>query len=115
MTTTRSIPQTRTLSTATTWLGWTFVALWTAAAVLVPVLDRANAEPAGSIGNLSAAALVAAGLLTFERIGLWLGLSLITLGALIGGVFLIYLIVPMIVAIALIVLAARDAFGHPTS
>lgn len=114
MTTAASLHQARTLSTATTWLGWISVALWTAAAVLVPVLDKANSELAGSIGNLSAAVLIAAGLLTFEKVAPWLGFSLITLGALIGGVFLVYLLVPMILAIALIVLVARDTFRHQT-
>ena len=115
MTTAASVPHARTLSTPTTWLGWTFVALWTAAAVLVPVLDKANSEITGSIGNVGAAMLIAAGLLTFEKAAPWVGFSLITFGALVGGVFLVYLVVPMILTIALIVLAARDTFGQRTA
>ena len=112
MATAASLPQVRTLSTATKWLGWISVALWTAAAVLVPILDSANSEVTGSIGNLSAALLIAAGLVTLERATPWLGFALITAGALIGGVFLVYLLVPMILAIVLIVLVARDTFSH---
>lgn len=114
MTTAASLPQARALSTPTKWLGWISVALWAAAAALVPILDSANSEVAGSIGNLSAAVLIAAGLLIFERTTPWLGFCLITLGALIGGVFLVYMLVPMIVAIALIVLATRDTFARRT-
>lgn len=112
MATAASLPQVRTLSTATVWLGWISVALWTAAAVLVPILDSANSEVTGSIGNLSAALLIAAGLVTFEKATPWLGFCLITVGALIGGVFLVYMLVPMILAIVLIVLVTRDTFRH---
>jgi hypothetical protein len=112
MTSAASVTQARSLSTATTWLGWISVALWTAAAVLIPVLDRANSELAGSIGNVSAAALIATGLLTYERTAPVLGFCLITLGALVGGVFLVYLLAPMVLAIALIVLVAHDTFSH---
>lgn len=115
MTTAQAFPQARTLSRATTWLGWISVALWTTAAILIPVLDKANSQVSGSIGNLTAAVLIAAGLLTFGKAAPILGFSLIALGALIGGVFLVYLLVPMILAIALIVMAARDTFSHPSN
>ena len=40
------------------------------------------------------------------------GVLFITVGALIGGVFLVYMLVPMILAIVLIVLVTRDTFRH---
>jgi hypothetical protein len=112
MTTAAPAPQARSLSTATTSLGWIAVALWTAVAGLVPLVDRANWQLAGSIGNLGAAVMIAAGLLTYDRVSPWVGFSLISLGALLGGVLLVHLLAPMLLSTALIVAAARDTFSQ---
>jgi hypothetical protein len=99
----------RSLPIYTTVLAWLFVAACVAMAIYIPVFDKANWELMGSIVYLTAAVLVAAGWFAFRRTSPWLAVALVTLGALAGGVFLVWTLVMPIAALALIVLFARGA------
>ena len=111
MTTPTSTSPTRVMSTYTKWLGWILVAVCLAAAVYLPVFDKANSEWLGSVMLVVVgAALVAAGMFAFGRTAAWLAMALVTVGALLGGVFLIWILLPLIAGIVLIVLFARDSF-----
>ena len=100
---------THTLPIYTTILAWLFAAACIAMAIYVPVFDRANWELMGSIVNLAAGVLVAAGLLAVGRTSPRLAVALVTLGALAGGLFLVWTLVMPIAALALIALFARGA------
>jgi len=100
---------TRALPIYTTVLAWLFAAACVAMAIYVPVFDKANWELMGSIFYAAAAALVVAGLFAFSRTSPWLAVALVTLGALAGGVFLVWTLVAPILALVLIVLFARAA------
>jgi hypothetical protein len=99
----------RTLPTYTILLAWLFAAACAAMAIYVPLADSANWELIGSVMYLAAAALVAAGVLAFGRTSRWLAFALVTVGALVGGVFLVWTLVAPILALVLIVLLARGA------
>lgn len=49
MTTPSSTRPSRAMSSSTKWLGWILVAVCLAAAVYLPVLDKANSEWLGSV------------------------------------------------------------------
>ena len=100
---------TRALPIYTTVLAWFFAAACVAAAIYIPVFDKANWELMGSIVTLAAGVLVAAGLLAFGRTSPRLAVALVTLGALAGGLFLVWTLVMPIAALALIALFARGA------
>jgi len=100
---------THTLPIYTTVLAWLFAAACVAMAIYVPVFDRANWELMGSIVYLAAAVLVVAGLFAFSRTSPWLAFALVAVGALAGGIFLVWTLVVPIVALALIVLFASGA------
>jgi len=102
---------TRALPTYTTALAWFFAAACIAVAIYVPVFDRANWELVGSIACVASGLLVAAGLFAFSRTFPRLAVALVTIGALAGGVFLVWTLVAPIAALALIVLFARGARG----
>jgi hypothetical protein len=110
METSASTLPTRVLSSHTKWLAWIFAAVCIAAAVLLPVVDAANSQLAGSLLLVAGAVLVAAGLFAFGRTAMWLAFGLVTLGALVGGVALIWLFIPLLAGLVLIVFFARDAF-----
>ena len=110
MTTPVSARPTRVMSKYTKWLGWILVAVCLAAAVSLPVFDKANSEWLGSIMLVVGAALVAAGMFAFGRTAPWLATALVTVGALLGGLSLIWILLPMVAGIVLIVLFARDSF-----
>ena len=93
----------------TTVLAWLFVAACAIEAIYQPLFDKANSQVTGDVGYLVAAVLVAAGLLTFRRTSPWLSVALVTLGALVGGVMLVWTLVIPIVAIVLIVLFVMNA------
>jgi tryptophan-rich sensory protein len=103
---TRSTPA---LPIYTTVLAWLFAAACVAMAIWVPVFDKANWELVGSIIYVAAAVLVVAGVLAFSRTSPWLAVALVTLGALVGGFFLVWTLVVPILALALIVVFARGA------
>lgn len=100
---------TRTLPTYTTMLAWLFAAACAAMAIYVPVFDKANWELMGSVIYIAAAVLVVAGWFALGRTSPWLAVALVTLGALAGGLFLVWTLVMPIAALALIVLFARGA------
>jgi len=110
MTTPSSARPTRAMSSSTKWLGWILVAVCLAAAVYLPVFDKANSEWVGSVMLVVGAGLVAAGMFAFGRTAPWLAMALVTVGALLGGVSLIWILLPLIAGIVLIVLFARDSF-----
>ena len=93
----------------TTVLAWLFAAGCVAMAIWVPVFDRANWELVGSIGYLLAGVLVAAGWFAVGRTSPRLAVTLVTLGALVGGFFLVWTVVVPVLALILIVLFARGA------
>ena len=100
---------TRALPIYTTVLAWLFAAGCVAMAIWVPVFDRANWELVGSIGYLAAGVLVAAGWVALGRTSPRLAVALVTLGALVGGFFLVWTVVVPVLALILIVLFARGA------
>ena len=110
MTTPASARPTRVMSKYTKWLGWILVGICLAAAVSLPVFDKANSERLGSVMLVVGAALVATGMFAFGRTAPWLAMALVTVGVLLGGVFLIWILLPLIAGIVLIVLFARDSF-----
>lgn len=99
----------RPLPIYTTVLAWLFIAACVAMAIYVPLFDRANWELMGSIVSLVAAVLIATGLFALGRTSRWLAIALVTLGALAGGLFLVWTLVMPIAALALIALFARGA------
>lgn len=106
----------RSLPIYTTVLAWFFAAACVAMAIYVPVFDKANWELMGSIIYVAAGALVAIGLLAFGRTSRWLAVALVTLGALAGGLFLVWTLVMPIAALVLIVLFAWGALrGSPVA
>jgi hypothetical protein len=106
----------RTLPIYTTFLAWVFVAACAAMALYVPLFDKANWELMGSVFYLVAAGLVAAGLFALRRGSPRLAVALVTVGALLGALFLVWTLVAPILALALIVLFARGALrGSPVA
>ena len=99
----------RVLSTYTTWLARAFVVACVLAAVLEGLFDS-NIEPLGETLFVAGAVLVAAGLFTFGKLPAGLSMTLIAVGAVVGEAPMVYLLVPLLAAIVLIVLFARDAF-----
>jgi len=99
----------RAMPIYTTALAWLFAAACVAMAIYVPLFDKASWELMGSIFYLVAAALVVAGLFAFGRTSPWLAVALVSLGALAGGLFLVWTLVAPILALVLIVLFARGA------
>lgn len=95
-------------------LAWLFAAACVAMAIWVPVFDKANWELMGSIIYAAAGVLVAAGLFTFRRTSPWLAVALVTLGALVGGFFLVWTLVAPLLALAVIVLFAWGALRSPS-
>jgi hypothetical protein len=93
----------------TTVLAWLFAAACLFEAIYLPVFDKASSQMSGDIGYLVAAVLVAAGLLTARRTSPWLSATLVILGALVGGVMLVWTLIVPILALALIVLAVLNA------
>ncbi len=93
----------------TTVLGWLFVAACAIEAIYQPVFDKANSQVSGDVGYLVAAVLVAAGLLTYRSTSPRLSVALVTLGALVGGVMLVWTLVMPIIAMALVVLFVMNA------
>jgi hypothetical protein len=106
---------TRTLPIYTTALAWFFVAACAAMALYVPLFDKANWELMGSVFYLVAAGLVAAGLFAIRRGSPRLAVALVTIGALTGGLFLVWTLIAPIIAIALIVLFAFGALRGPSA
>lgn len=104
----------RSLPIYTTALAWFFVAACAAMALYVPLFDRANWELVGSVFYLVAAGLVAAGLFAFRRGSPRLAVALVTVGALLGGVGLVWTLVAPILALVLIVLFAWGALRGPS-
>ncbi len=92
-------------------LGWLLVAGCGGMAVYVPVFDRVNWEPVGTILTLAAAALVAAGLLMRGGSAERQALVLIVVGAIASGFFLIWTLVMPLLAVVLIVVIARQALN----
>jgi uncharacterized membrane protein YphA (DoxX/SURF4 family) len=93
----------------TTVLAWLFVAACLFEAIYQPVFDKANSQVIGDAGYLVAAVLVAAGLLTSRRTSPWLSVTLVTLGALVGGAMLVWTLVVPVLALVLIVLVVLNA------
>ena len=93
----------------TTVLAWLFAAACVAMAIYVPVFDKANSALMGNVMFAAAGVLVAAGVLAFGRTSPRLAVALVTVGALVGGLFLVWTLVMPIAALALIVLFARGA------
>ena len=107
---------THTLPIYTTVLAWLFAAACVAMAIYVPVFDNANWELTGSLIYLAAAVLVAAGVLAFSRTSPRLAIALVSLGALAGGLFLVWTLVMPIAALVLVGLFARSALrGSPVA
>lgn len=104
-----STGSTRALPIYTTVLGWLFAAACAAMAIWVPIFDNANWQLSGSITYVAAAVLVAAGMFAFNRTSPWLAVALVTIGALIGGLFLVWTLVAPVFALIVIVLFARGA------
>ena len=90
-------------------LAWLFVAACAAEAIYQPVFDKANSELVGVAGYLVAAVLVAAGIVAFRRTSPRLAVALVTVGALLGAVMLIWTLLVPIMALTLIVLVALGA------
>lgn len=90
-------------------LAWFFAAACAAMAIYVPLFDKANWELTGSILYFAAGLLVVAGLFALGRTSPWLAVALVSLGALAGGLFLVWTLVVPIVALVLIALFARGA------
>ena len=105
---------THALPIYTTVLAWLFAAACVAMAIWVPVFDKANWELMGSIVCLAAGVLVAAGLFAVGRTSPWLAVALVTLGALVGGLSLVWTLVAPILALAVIVLFAWGALRSPS-
>jgi hypothetical protein len=106
----------RSLPIYTTALAWFFVAACAAMAIYVPLFDRANWELFFSVFCVAAAGLVAAGLFAFRGGSARLAVALVTVGALVGALFLVWTLVAPILALALIVLFARGALrGSPVA
>jgi hypothetical protein len=106
---------TRTLPIYTTVLAWVFVAACAAMALYIPLFDKANWELMGSVFYLVAAGLVAAGLFALRRGSPKLAVALVTVGALLGALFLVWTLVVPILALALIVLFAFGALRGPSA
>ncbi|MCJ7710034.1 MAG: hypothetical protein MUQ32_04305 [Chloroflexi bacterium] len=105
---------TRTLPIYTTALAWFFVAACAAMALYVPLFDSANWELIGSVFYLVAAVLVAAGLFALRGGSPRLAVALVTVGALLGGLFLVWTLIAPILALVLIVLFAWGALRGPS-
>jgi hypothetical protein len=99
----------RALPLYTVVLAWLFAGACLFEAIYQPVFDKANSEVSGDVGYFVAAVLVAAGLLTARRTSPWLSATLVILGALVGGVMLVWTLIVPILALALIVLAVLNA------
>jgi len=80
-------------------------------AIFVPLFDNAGRELFFSVFCVAAAVLVAAGVLALGRTSPRLAVALVTVGALVGGLFLAWTLVGPILALALIVLFARGVLG----
>ena len=93
----------------TTVLAWLFVAACAAEAIYQPVFDKANSELVGVVGYALAAVLVAAGIVAFRRTAPRLAVALVTVGALLGAVMLMWTLLVPIMALTLIVLFALGA------
>ena len=100
---------TRALPMYTTVLAWLFAAACVAMAIWIPMFDRANWELVGSVGLVAAGVLVAAGWVALGRTSPRLAVALVTLGALVGGLFSVWTLVMPALALILIVLFARGA------
>lgn len=93
----------------TTVLAWLFVAACAAEAIYQPVFDKANSELVGVVGYALAAVLVAAGIIAFGRAVPRLAVVLVTVGALLGAVMLVWTLLVPVMALILIVLFALGA------
>jgi hypothetical protein len=103
-----STSSTHVLSKSTTWLARIFAAFCLLAAVGFPIFDSKNTEMVGVLMYAAAGVLVIAGLLAFAR-SPWLGVALVSVGAVLGGAGLVWILLPPVAAIVLIVLIVRDA------
>jgi hypothetical protein len=108
MSTSAHIHPGRALPLYTAVLAWLFVAACLFEAIYQPVFDKVNSQVVGDVGYLVAGVLVAAGLLTFRRTSPWLSVALVCLGALVGGVMLVWTLVIPIAALVLIVLVVLN-------
>lgn len=105
----------RSLPVYTTALAWFFAAACAAMAFVIPVVDPANWELMGSVIYLIAATLVAAGMVAFRLGSHRLAVVPVTVGALLGGLALVWTIIAPILALVLIVLFARGALRGPSA
>jgi|NGEPerStandDraft_6_1074524.scaffolds.fasta_scaffold106812_2 hypothetical protein len=99
----------RALPIYTTVLAWLFVAACALEAVYQPVFDKTNSELVGVVGYAIAAVLVAAGIIAFRGEAPRLAVVLVTVGALLGAVMLVWTLLVPIMALTLIVLFALGA------
>jgi hypothetical protein len=95
-------------------LAWFFVAGCAAMALYIPLFDRANWELMGSVFYLVAGGLVAGGLFAFRRGSPRLAVGLVTVGALLGALALMWTLIAPILALVLIVLFAFGALRGPS-
>jgi hypothetical protein len=106
-----SVRPTRALPIYTTGLGWLVVVgcVFSVVANLTSTFGYAPADQWAIFVVVAAAALVAAGMLSFGKTSRWLSIGLATVGALTAGYMLIWTIAVPVVALVFIVLFALGA------
>jgi hypothetical protein len=115
MSSSRTSGPARTLPIYTTALAWFFVVACAAMAIVIPVTDPANSELLGTVAYVVAAVLVAAGVVMLRRGSPRLAVALVTAGAVLGGIFLVWTLRAPILALVLIVLFAWGALRDSTA
>jgi hypothetical protein len=104
----------QTLPRYTTVLAGLFAAACAAMAIYVPLFDNPGWELFFSVFCVAAAVLVATGVLALGRGSPRLAVALVTLGALVGALFLVWTLIAPILALALIVVFARGSLRSPS-